>query len=326
MMPSDARRGRVDFIDLAPPPADFGREVTAGLSRPAKALSPKFFYDAEGCRLFEAICEVPEYYLTRAETEILARRACEIAETLGRDLVLIELGSGSSRKTRLLLNALRPHMYMPLDIARDHLAISAASLAAEYPWLEIRAVCVDYSQAFTLPPLQSYARKVAFFPGSSIGNFDPDSAVALLRGVRDAVGRDGGLLIGFDLKKEVEILQRAYNDGQGLTADFNLNLLRRINRELGGDFNVENFRHHAFFNEQRGRIEMHLVSALPQSVEVGGQHFHFDEGESIHTENSYKYSLEDFRAMAVAAGFTPVRNWFDTARRFCVQYLVSGTE
>lgn len=323
MMAADARSGRFEFIDLAPRPADFLSEVIEGLSRRKKALAPKFFYDAEGSRLFEAICELPEYYLTRAELEILARHARDIADILGHDLALIELGSGSSRKTRILLDALRPQLYMPLDIAGEHLVITSASLAAQYPWLTIRAVCVDYSQPFRLP-LEAAMRKVAFFPGSSIGNFDPEGAVTLLRGVRALVGPDGGLLIGFDLKKDRDVLQRAYNDRQGLTAEFNLNLLRRINRDLGADFAVDNFHHHAFYDQALGRIEMHLVSAVRQSAAVGGRRFHFRPGESIHTENSYKYAVADFSAMAAAAGFQGVRSWFDAAGRFCVQYLVGA--
>ena len=309
----------VRLIDLAPAVADFRSEVLVGLSRPQKSLSPKFFYDGEGCRLFEAICDLPEYYLTRTEMHILTRHAGDIATALGAPVTLIELGSGSSRKVRLLLDAVRPRRYVPLDIARDHLFASASAIARDYPWLDVRPICVDYSHPFEFPDIADDSRRVAFFPGSSIGNFAPDEAVALLRSVASLLGRDGGLLIGYDLKKDPAVLHRAYNDAAGLTAAFNLNLLRRINRELEGDFELGRFDHSAHFAIDDGRVEMHLVSRVEQVVGVSGQLFKFAAGESIHTENSYKYGMDQFVGLAANAGFCPLQTWTDAGRLFCVQ-------
>jgi dimethylhistidine N-methyltransferase len=227
---------RLRFSDLKPPPADFRREVVEGLRRPHKALSPKFFYDPEGCRLFEAICDLPEYYLTRTEVGILTEHADSIARTLGQGGALIELGSGNSRKVRLLLEALKPAVYIPVDIAREHLLTASRALAADCPWLDIHAACLDYSQRFALPFLPDTQRKIVFFPGSSIGNFEPAAAENLLRSVAQCVQPDGGLLIGFDLKKDAAILNAAYNDSAGVTAQFNLNLLRCINARALIDF------------------------------------------------------------------------------------------
>ncbi|WP_139556472.1 L-histidine N(alpha)-methyltransferase [Methylotetracoccus oryzae] len=317
MMASDAMPVRL--IDLAPAVADFRSEVLVGLSRPQKSLSPKFFYDGEGCRLFEAICDLPEYYLTRTEMHILTRHAGDIATALGAPVTLIELGSGSSRKVRLLLDAVRPRRYVPLDIARDHLFASASAIARDYPWLDVRPICVDYSHPFEFPDIADDSRRIAFFPGSSIGNFAPDEAVALLRSVASLLGRDGGLLIGYDLKKDPAVLHRAYNDAAGLTAAFNLNLLRRINRELEGDFELGRFDHSAHFASDDGRVEMHLVSRVDQVVGVSGQLFKFAAGESIHTENSYKYGMDQFVGLAANAGFRPLQTWTDAGRLFCVQ-------
>ncbi|RYU57601.1 L-histidine N(alpha)-methyltransferase [Methylolobus aquaticus] len=309
----------VRLIDLAPAVADFRSEVLVGLSRPQKSLSPKFFYDGEGCRLFEAICDLPEYYLTRTEMHILTRHAGDIATALGAPVTLIELGSGSSRKVRLLLDAVGPRRYVPLDIARDHLFASASAIARDYPWLDVRPICVDYSHPFEFPDIADDSRRIAFFPGSSIGNFAPDEAVELLRSVASLLGRDGGLLIGYDLKKDPAVLHRAYNDAAGLTAAFNLNLLRRINRELEGDFELGRFDHSAHFAIDDGRVEMHLVSRVDQVVGVSGQLFKFAAGESIHTENSYKYGMDQFISLAATAGFHPLKTWTDPAHLFCVQ-------
>lgn len=321
MMRVDDLPSAIRFVDLAPAAIDYRGEVIDGLRQPRKALPPKFFYDERGCALFEAICALPEYYLTRAEIDILTRHGSEIATAVGEGVALIELGSGSSRKIRLLLERLRPSVYMALDIARDHLRASASALAAEHPWLSVEAVCVDFSQPFRLPPLPENVRRVAFFPGSSIGNFDPSAAAELLRHLAAAVGPGGGLLIGFDLRKDPGVLHRAYNDRDGLTAAFNLNVLARLNREFEGGFVLDRFRHDAFFSDRHGRIEMHLVSTVEQTVRVAGETFEFQAGESIHTENSYKYSLDGFAAIAATAGFTARRSWFDRDDLFCVQYL-----
>jgi dimethylhistidine N-methyltransferase len=271
--------------------------------------------------LFDAITELPEYYPTRTEIGILQEHGEIIAELLGQDCLLLELGSGSSKKIRVLLDALKPAVYMPVDISREHLLGSAEALAADYPALEIHAVCADYTTDFDLPCCPDPINRVAFFPGSSIGNFEPSTALELLRRVAHHLKEGGRMLIGVDLKKDAELLHAAYNDSQQLTAAFNLNMLHRINRELDADFDVQAFAHHAFYNERQGRVEMHLVSKAAQTVTVAGQLFEFAAGESIHTENSYKYSVEEFLALAEKAGFFSERVWTDDDRLFSVHCL-----
>jgi dimethylhistidine N-methyltransferase len=312
----------ITFHDLHPTQADLRAEVLHGLAQPHKRLSPKLFYDAEGSRLFDAICELPEYYPTRTEIAILRDHGAEMARRLGRDALLVELGSGSSLKIRVLLEALRPAVYMPVDISSEHLIVSAEALAATFPDLDVHAVCADYSVPFELPVEDHEHPRAAFFPGSSIGNFDPVDAGLLLRRVGSILGAEGRLLIGVDLVKDRSRLERAYNDAAGVTAAFNMNLLRRINRELAGHFDVTQFRHEAFFNADHSRIEMHLLSTCDQRVEVAGQRFNFGEGESIHTESSYKYSIEGFQALATGAGFHAEQVWTDPARLFSVHCLV----
>lgn len=313
----------VYFHDLHPARADMRAEVLAGLALPRKRLAPKFFYDTAGSRLFDAICELPEYYPTRTEIGILRDHGASIAERLGRDALLVELGSGSSLKIQVLLEALRPAVYMPVDISRDHLLESARALASTFPALQVHAVCADYSVPFDLPVDLHEHPRAAFFPGSSVGNFDPADAERFLRRVGDMLGRGGRLLIGVDLVKDHAVLNAAYNDAAGITAAFNLNLLRRINRELDGDFDLEAFRHAAFFNTELSRIEMHLVSMRDQQVQVSGKSFVFREGESIHSECSYKYSIEMFHVLARRAGFEPEQVWTDTDKLFSVHCLVN---
>ncbi|MBC7944837.1 MAG: L-histidine N(alpha)-methyltransferase [Burkholderiales bacterium] len=313
--------GRVRVSDLQPEQANFAEEVAAGLRQPQKTIPPKFFYDARGSQLFEAICETPEYYPTRTESAILQQRAGEVSELVGAGVQLIEIGSGNSQKVRLLLDALKPASYMPLDISRDHLVHAADAMSRDYPWLDVHAVCVDYMQpTFALLP-RSALRKLAFFPGSTIGNFEPHEALAFLRRLRGLVAPGGAVLIGVDLKKDAGILNRAYNDASGVTARFNLNLLARINRELGADFDLAHFEHDAFYNEGIGRIEMHLVSTRVQNVCVGGERYSFERGETIHTENSYKYSVAQFQVLGEAAGFNEVRTWTDVNQLFSLHYL-----
>ena len=311
------------FIDLHAEADRFLVEVTEGLSRPRKALPPKYFYDERGAQLFEAICGLPEYYLTRAELAIMAGHADEMARHLGRGCAVIEYGSGSGRKTRLLLKALSPVAYVPIDISRSQLQVTANEIAAEFPGLRVTAVCADYSGAVKLPSLAGPPprRRVVYFPGSTIGNLTPAEAARFLANARRLAGPGGGMLVGVDMKKDTARLNAAYNDARGITAEFNLNLLARINRELGADFDLAAFRHHAFFNEAEGRIEMHLVSLREQVVSVGGSRFAFRGGETIHTENSYKYTAEEFRELAHGAGFTPMRHWTDGEVQFAVHYL-----
>jgi dimethylhistidine N-methyltransferase len=319
--------GQVRFFDFYPAPSDIRAEVLAGLSLPQKRLSPKLFYDQAGSRLFDAITKLPEYYPTRTEIGILEAHGDEMAERIGRGNVLIELGSGSSLKIQVLLAALRPAIYMPVDISRDHLLESATALAARFPSLEIRAVCADYSGPIELPLELDWRNLAAFFPGSSIGNFPPAAARLLLRRVATLVGVGGRLLIGADLVKDERILHAAYNDAQGVTAAFNLNLLTRINREVGADFDLDAFAHRAFYNAAEGRIEMHLESRREQHVRVAGEALFFAAGETIHTECSYKYTLSGFAALAGDAGFEVEQVWTDPDRLFSVQCLraVAGT-
>jgi dimethylhistidine N-methyltransferase len=311
------------FHDLHPGTGGFLEDVMAGLARPQKELPPKYFYDARGCALFDAICEAPEYYLTRAELALMRASAADMARRLGPGCVLIEFGSGSARKTRILIEAAAPAVYMPIDIARDQLETVAGDLARDFPGLAVVAVCADYSQPLALPEAGAPGsrRRVIYFPGSTIGNLTPSEAAAFLRNAGSLAGAGGAILIGIDLRKDKARLDAAYNDARGVTAEFNLNLLGRINRELGADFDLAAFRHRAYYDEARGRVEMHLVSVRAQTVSINGRRFRFEPGETIHTENSYKYSVEGFRELCGGAGLAPVECWTDPERLFAVHYL-----
>lgn len=299
--------------------SEFGRDLWQALRQRPRRIAPKYFYDARGSALFDAICELPEYYPTRTEIALLARHAREIAQLIGPGVELVEPGAGASRKVRILLEALAlPARFLPIDISGEHLQQAASALRAQHPALEVHPVVADYTAGFDLPPARG--RRVGFYPGSSIGNFEPHEARELLAGM--ARWADGGLLVGVDLVKDPEVLHAAYNDAQGITAAFNLNLLARANRELGADFNLSGFHHHALYQPMHRRIEMHLVSRRAQTVTLFGERFHFDEGESLQTENSYKYTLEGFQALARGAGFVPRAAWTDEARRFSLHWLV----
>jgi dimethylhistidine N-methyltransferase len=296
-------------------------EVLSGFAASPKRVSPKFFYDRRGSELFELICRQPEYYPTRTEELILSRAAREIAAIAGRNTNLIELGSGASRKVRLLLEAMRPASYLGIDISADFLRSSTRRLAADYPWLEVHALCADFTQPMRLPEGFDGTHPLAFFPGSSIGNFDPEDALALLRNLHGLLPSGGGLLIGVDLLKNRQVLENAYNDAAGVTAAFNLNLLWRIRRELASDIDPQRFVHRAFFNERASRIEMHLYSPHAQEVHIEDQCFAFAAGESLHTENSYKYTSAGFCDLAGSAGFKSVALWSDPRQLFSVHYL-----
>jgi dimethylhistidine N-methyltransferase len=303
---------------------NFRRDLVEGLSRPLKRLPCKYFYDEEGSRLFEAICELDEYYPTRTELGILRRAIREIARLWGPDCSLVELGSGSSMKTRLLLDHLdRPVCYVPIDVARTQLLECSANLARDYAGLEVLPVCADYTNHFELPDFSHISKRtMVFFPGSTIGNFEPQEAAHFLRRIRGFCGADGGLLIGVDLKKDRRVLTPAYNDAQGVTAAFNLNVLARANRELDARFDLAQFQHHAYYNEKEGRIEMHLVSRRRQTVSANGSRFFFAKGESIVTEHSYKYSPEEFLRLVVRAGWEMRQFWTDVNKWFGVYYVV----
>jgi dimethylhistidine N-methyltransferase len=315
-----ARLGRTRFYGSLVPADGFREDVIGGLSQPQKALPPKYFYDAEGSRLFERICRLPEYYPTRAELSLTRAHLADIARFAGRGCELIEYGSGASLKTRLLLGALRPAAYVPVDISRAALAGAARRLAREFGWLHIFAVVGDFSQPLRLPVFRQRAgrRRVLYFPGSTIGNLSLQEAQAFLAMSRAQVGAGGAMLVGVDLKKDARLLHAAYNDAHGVTARFNLNLLRRINLELGADFDLRRFAHYAFYNAGAGRIEMHLVSLARQRVRLGRHRFAFAPGETIHTENSYKYAVAEFRALAAEAGFRAAKVWQDARGRFAL--------
>jgi len=302
----------------------FREDVIAGLSLPQKALPPKYFYDAKGSRLFEAICRLKEYYPTRSELALTRGHIGAIASFAGSGSTLIEYGSGESLKSRLLIRALRPAAYVPVDISEHALRRAAASLQRLFPRLDILAVHGDFSRPLKIPVAQGRGRRVVYFPGSTIGNLTPEEAHAFLRMTRGQVGPRGAMLVGVDLTKDANVLHAAYNDAGGVTAAFNLNLLARINRELGGDFRLQRFRHYAFYNAPMGRIEMHLVSLVPQSVNIGNYRFAFGRGESIHTENSYKYSIDGFRALAQSAGFGGQEVWLDRRGLFSLHGLVAA--
>lgn len=312
---------RFQFFDQHPHIADFREDIIEGLSASQPYISPKYFYDETGSRLFEDICSTDEYYPTRTEVSIIRDNIDDLVENLGRECLLIEPGSGDSYKVRLLLDALRPIAYLPIDISRRYLQDEAKKLAAEFTWLNVHAVCADFTGKLKLPYHVESTNKVAFFPGSTIGNFLPEQAVGVLEEIKNMVGENGGLLIGVDLQKSTQILNAAYNDKQGYTAQFNLNLLSRINRELGADFNLKEFRHHAFFNEERNRIEMHLLSLQDQQVTIDDQIFNFKKDQSILTEYSHKYTIEHFQNLAEKAGFSKVKTWVDEDGLFSVHYL-----
>ncbi len=311
------------FHDLAPARGSFLDDVIAGLSVTQKSLAAKYFYDERGSALFEKICELPEYYPTRTEIALMREHAGDMARKIGPKALLIEYGSGSSTKTPILIDALQPACYMPIDISRELLTESALALAQQRPGFAVRAICADYTQPFALPPLDDidFERKLVYFPGSTIGNFDRVQTDRFLRHVAQTVGVNGGALIGVDLKKDPTRLHSAYNDATGVTAEFNLNVLRRINHELGGNFDLSGFRHHAFYSDAMGRIEMHLMSLREQTVKISDREFHFREGETIHTEISCKYTIEEFQAIARAAGLWASGVWTDADALFSVHYL-----
>lgn len=302
--------------------ADTGA-ILAGLRQTPKHISPKYFYDQRGSELFDRICEQPEYYPTRTELEILRQHGASIADAVGPRASIIEFGSGASVKIRLLLDHLDEVIaYVPVDISGAYMVEISHELQADYPDVEILPIHADFTKPFALPSLQRTARRnVVFFPGSTIGNFTPTEALSLLRVMRAEAREGGGLIIGVDLVKETATLEAAYNDARGVTAAFNRNVLERLNRELGADFDLERFRHRAIFNRDESRIEMHLVSTQAQTVTIAGAEIPFAEGESVITEYSHKYSLEQFAAMAAEAGFVNPRVWHDAQRLFSVQFF-----
>ena len=316
----DAQLARLQHVQ--PQTGDFADCVLAGLRRSPKEIACKYFYDAAGSRLFDQICALPEYYQTRTETMLLTRHAPEIAALMGAGVEIVEFGAGSLRKVRLLLDAADTIAYTPLDISGEYLMGVVRELAADYPVLAVRPLVGDFTLPLAIPALPGNPRRAGFFPGSTIGNFKPDAAMALLRRMRGALN-GGGLLVGVDLVKDPARLHAAYNDAAGVTGQFNKNLLMRANRELGANFDPDAFVHYAPYNAHAHRIEMYLVSLKRQRVTVAGHTFDFALGEAVHTEDSHKYTIESFREMAVRAGFVPRAVWTDAERLFSLHWLES---
>jgi len=327
---SKGRESRLEALqDLEPSVEEFRTEVVQGLSNSQKTLPCKFLYDRRGSEIFDRICDLPEYYPTRTELHILQRHAGDIAASLGPEVRLVEFGSGAGTKIRLLLTALdRPAAYLPVDISREHLIAANADLARSFHDLSIAPVCADYTEPFALPELAGirYRTTAGFFPGSTIGNFTRAEAIGFLSSARRLLGAGAVMIVGVDLVKDIDVLQAAYDDEAGVTAEFNLNLLRRINRELAGTFDLSHFRHEARWNAALERIEMHLVSLRDQEVTVGTRRFRFRDGETIHTENSHKYRLDGFRELARQAGYEPIEVWTDEKKFFSVHALRARQE
>ena len=313
----------ITYHDLLPAQQSMFAEIIAALSQQQKRIPPKYFYDPRGCELFDAICGLPEYYPTRTELAIMRLHARAMADRLGPGCALIEIGCGNSEKTRLLLEALRPQVFVPVDIASEQLESSCNALARLLPEMPILALRADFAQPVAVPltGLGQARRRALYFPGSTIGNFTRPEALAFLERWAPLLGAGGGALIGVDLKKDDALLNAAYNDAQGVTAEFNLNVLRHINLALGADFDLTAFRHRAFYNGEHGRIEMHLVSLRRQRVTIGEREFDFGAGETLHTENSCKYGIAEFQELGRAAGFEPVQCWTDERSLFSVHYF-----
>lgn len=314
----------LSFHDLAPVQESFGGAMLHALSSEQRSLAPKFLYDEAGADLFGQITRLDEYYPTRTEIGILERFAPEMAAAIGPNARMIEFGASSSSKVRILLSALdRPRAYVPIDVSADHLRQVAEGIARDYPRIEVVAVCADYTQPFPLPSevMIDHGRRVGFFPGSSIGNLEPEEAKRFLAMWRRQLGGEGAMLIGVDLRKDPETLRLAYNDAKGVTAKFTLNLLVRANRELGTDFDLSGFAHDAEWQDAESRISINLKSLRDQTVRFDGKAFDIAKGERIHTEYSYKYTVEGFGELARRAGFEPRRVWTDERRMFSVHYL-----
>lgn len=313
--------GEFAFFDYEPDQTDVATEVMSGLTSKPKHVSPKYFYDQRGSELFEVITGLEEYYLTRTELSLFADHLGEVADLLGEDLCVVEYGSGSSLKIRKLLEAVTPEAYVPIDISQEHLIENAKALHSDYPWLNVYPVCADFSQPLKLPAVTDELRKVGFFPGSSIGNFEPAQAREFLKNVHAELGKGGALLVGVDRKKSIDVLHRAYNDARGVTAEFNLNVLNHLNERLDATFDVAQFAHEARYNESDGCIQMFLRSRRDQVVEIDGQEVRFTAEEEMHTENSYKFHPDEFLKIAAAAGFEKTRMWSDEREWFALFLL-----
>ena len=312
---------KVVFRNEHPDLSHSREEILAGLQTTQKTVNPKWFYDEYGSQLFDQITRLPEYYPTRTEVAILTENREQISARCGHGCLFIEPGSGSSEKVRILLDTLQPAAYVPMDISADFLQSAALELGGEYPWLDIYAVCADFNQGWSFLDALPAGKRVVFYPGSTIGNLEPKLAAEFLVRVRDMMGENGGALVGVDTHKSTDRLNAAYNDSQGVTAKFNLNVLRRLNEVMNAEFEEDSFRHHAFYNTEVRRIEMHLVSEREQSVRCNGGTVEFALGETLHTESSYKYTPQSFAALVEAAGLKLAQSWMDADELFSVHYL-----
>ena len=315
------------FVDIQPKKKiEFYEAVLEGLSLPQKTISPKFFYDERGSKIFDKICDTPEYYVTRTEIALLNDIQEELYSLVEPGSAVIEYGCGSSIKIKALLSALpEPSHYIAIDISKSHLISTAKEIASDYSNISVGAICADFSEPIDWPESAYFEslKRLAFFPGSTIGNLQPSEAIQFLKYVRHLVGDEGAFLIGVDMKKDAEVFNQAYNDAEGHTADFNLNLLHRMKNELGADIDISEFSHKAFYNEKLGRVEMHLISDTKQTIKLDSLEFSFEKGESIHTECSYKYSISEFSELAKKSGFSLLRNWSDKRDFFSI-YLMKA--
>lgn len=305
----------------------FLEEALAGLTSEPKTLPCKYFYDQRGSELFEQICQLDEYYITRTEMELLERVRFELAELIGENAAIIEPGAGAGKKIQLLLGAIsNPEIYVPLDISKDFLDYSAAIIQQKFPHIKVESIAADFTDELNWPAehQQAKGKNVVFFPGSTIGNFVPEQAAKFLKSLANLVDEQGGIVVGVDILKDIDTIEAAYNDSQGVTAEFNKNILTRINRELKADFEIDNFEHQAIFNPQESRIEMHLISQQTQTATLGDTKIHFTKGESIHTENSYKYSLDDFEKLVKRADLAIAHTWQDKEQLFSMHYLTKS--
>lgn len=319
----DGGQGRFRYFDLQPQTADMRQEIVDGLLATPRRLPPKYFYDETGSRLFEQITRQPEYYLTRTELALFDDHLEDIARALGAGICLVEYGSGTSQKIRKLLEWLHPAAYVPVDISGEHLLAQARALHRDYPWLDVFPTCTDFTTPFALPAPVAGLPHVGFFPGSSIGNFEPSAAAGFLGNVHDTLGSGGRLLVGVDRKKDTAVLEAAYNDREGVTAAFNLNVLRHINARLGADFDLAGFTHEARYNPELGCIQMFLRSGRKQTAHIGTDEFTFAEGDVIHTENSFKYDPQEFRELASRGGFD-VESWWTDPDEYFALFLLRG--
>jgi len=317
---------KIHFHDMHSTTNNLLEDVITGLKQSPRSISPKYFYDEKGSQLFDRITELEEYYPTRTEISILQKYKQDIVQSLNKDCLLIEPGGGSCSKVRIFVNDLQPSMYVPMDISKQHMLASAKQMSKQMPWLDIHAVCNDFTLKLKLPDGLPDAARVVFFPGSSIGNFQPPAAVQYLSDISFLLGDGGQLLIGVDLKKDKNILERAYDDSEGVTAEFNLNLLTRLNNEISADFDLQAWNHYSFYNSQQGRIEMHLQSMCEQVVSIRDHEFYFAENEKIHTENSYKYTVEEFQSLGLEAGLQPDKVWVDDGKLFSIHLFTVQTK